>query len=240
MNLHQSSVRNVLLRTLPPNDFALVAACMELAPLARGQVLDPGHVPAKRVYFPESGVMSVIATTDDGRRIEVGLFGRDGMSNPHLLLGVDRSPHETVAQVTGEAFCLSSEDFLKVAANSPAMTAPLLRYVQAFAVQTAHTALSNGSYKIEERLARWLLMCHDRIDGDEISLTHESLAIMLGVRRSGVTLALHMLEGARLIRADRGRLAILNRGSLEAVAGESYGVPEAEYERIIGRFRDGR
>ena len=237
MNLHQLSVRNVLLRTLPPADFALVAACLELISLSRGQVLDPGHDAATKVYFPETGVMSVIATTDDGRRIEVGLFGRDGMSNPHLLLGVDRSPHETVAQVAGEALWVSSEAFLKLTARSPAMTAPLLRYVQAFAVQTAHTALANGSYKIEERLARWLLMCHDRIDADEVGLTHESLAVMLGVRRSGVTLALHMLEGARLVRADRGRITVLNRGGLEAVAGDSYGVPETEYERIIGPFR---
>lgn len=237
MNLHQTSVRNVLLRTLSPEDFASVAACLTPAPLARGQVLDPGQVPAQTVYFPENGVMSVIATTDDGRRIEVGLFGRDGMSNPHLLLGVDRSPHETVAQVAGDALCISADALLKLAGDRPAMTAPLLRYVQAFAVQTAHTALSNGSYKIEERLARWLLMCHDRIDGDEVALTHESLAVMLGVRRSGVTLALHMLEGARLVRADRGRITILNRKSLEAVAGDSYGVPEIEYERIIGPFR---
>jgi len=217
-----------------------MAAGLQHVPLARGQVLDPGHVPAKAVYFPESGVMSVIATTDDGRRIEVGLFGRDGMSNPHLLLGVDRSPHETVAQVSGDAHCISADALLELARDNPAMTAPLLRYVQAFAVQTAHTALSNGSYKIEERLARWLLMCHDRMDGDEISLTHEFLAVMLGVRRSGVTLALHMLEGAHLVRADRGRITILNRPNLEAAAGDSYGVPETEYERIIGPFRNGK
>ena len=237
MKFQQNSVRNQLLKLLSADEFDLMAACFETVALTRGQVIDPGHKPAEFVYFPESGVMSVIATTDDGHRIEVGLFGRDGMSNPHLLLGVDRSPHETVCQVAGVAYRMPAAALLRLTAYSSALAAPLLKYVQAFTVQTAHTALSNGSYKIEERLARWLLMCHDRTEGDEVALTHESLSVMLGVRRSGVTLAIHILEGARLIKGDRGRITILNRKGLEAVAGDSYGAPEAEYERILGAFR---
>jgi CRP-like cAMP-binding protein len=235
--IQQKSIRNRLLQALTPHDFALVADHVERTPLDRAEVLDPGALPARHIYFPESGVMSVIAITGGGRRIEVGLFGRDGVSNPHLLLGVDRSPHETIAQVAGEAYRMPAEAMHDIATASPSLKALLLKYVQAFTVQTAHTALSNGSYKIEERLARWLLMCHDRIDGDEVHLTHEFLAVMLGVRRSGVTLAIHMLEGGRLIKGDRGKITILDRSGLEGAAGDSYGLPEAEYERILGRFR---
>ena len=102
-----------------------------------------------------------------------------------------------------------------------------------FQVQTAYTALSNGGYGIEERLARWLLMYDDRLDGNELPLTHEFLGIMLGVRRSSVTLTIQMLESAQVIAARRGRLILLDRAKLEVVAGDSYGTPEAEYERLI-------
>jgi CRP-like cAMP-binding protein len=112
----------------------------------------------------------------------------------------------------------------------------LLRYAHVFMVQVAATALADGRYSIEQRLARWLLMCHDR-NGDDLALTHEFLALMLGVRRPGVTESLHILEGERMIKAQRGLITILDRQKLEARAGDSYGTPEAEYERLIGPFR---
>jgi len=120
-----------------------------------------------------------------------------------------------------------------IAEGRPGLHRHLLRFVQAFTVQVAQTALSNGSYTLEERLARWLLMCHDRVDGDVLSTTHEFLSIMLGVRRPGVTEALHILEGAHVIRAERGLVTVLDRAKLEQVAGESYGVAEAEYARLM-------
>lgn len=109
-----------------------------------------------------------------------------------------------------------------------------MHYIHAFGTQTSHTALSNAKHTIEERLARWLLMGHDRIDGDEIGLTHEFLALMLAVRRPSVTTALHILEGMRLVRNTRGCVVIRDRAGLEALAADAYGIPEAEYERIIG------
>jgi CRP-like cAMP-binding protein len=117
--------------------------------------------------------------------------------------------------------------------KSPTLRGMLLHYVQAFMIQTAHTAASNGSAKLEERLARWLLMAHDRTDGDELSLVHEFLAVMLGVRRPGVTVALHTLEEQGLIRARRGSILIIDRAGLEELANSSYGVPEAEYDRLM-------
>ena len=113
----------------------------------------------------------------------------------------------------------------------------LLRYVQAYSTQTTYTALSNAMHTVEERLARWLLMSHDRQDDDEILLTHDFLALMLGVRRPSVTIALHSLEGLGFIKATRGLIVVRKREELEEFAGAGYGVPEAEYERLIGQLR---
>jgi CRP-like cAMP-binding protein len=112
----------------------------------------------------------------------------------------------------------------------------LLRYVQTLLIQTAQSAVANARYQIEARLARWLLMCHDRVEGDEIALTHEFMAMMIGAQRSGVTVALHILEGAAMIRSKRGRVIILDREKLEDLAGDSYGPAEAEYRRLIAPF----
>jgi CRP-like cAMP-binding protein len=117
---------------------------------------------------------------------------------------------------------------------SPSLKALLLRWVQVLMIQTAQSALANGRYTIQERLARWLLMCHDRLDGDDLPLTHEFLSLMLGVRRSGVTEALHVLEGVKIVRTSRGRIHILDREKLEEIAGDCYGLSEAEYAKLIG------
>jgi CRP-like cAMP-binding protein len=237
--ISQFTVRNRLLRTLSPEDFGLLRP--HLAPVAidRSDVLIEANEPIEHIHFPEAGIASIVANTEDGRRIEVGVYGREGMSGTAVLLGADRTPHENFYQVAGSALTMSSDDLRAALRRSPSLQGLLLRYVQAFQVQTAYTALSNGGYSIEERLARWLLMCHDRIDGDELPLTHEFLGIMLGVRRSSVTLATQVLEGAQVIEARRGRLKILNRAKLEEIAGDSYGPPEAEYARLIGRPGDG-
>jgi CRP-like cAMP-binding protein len=110
----------------------------------------------------------------------------------------------------------------------------MLRYGHAFVVQTGHTAMANGRSKVEERLARWLVMAHDRLDGDELPLTHEFLAIMLGVRRPGVTVALNLLEKDGLIDANRGVISIIDRKGLEEKSNGAYGVPEAEFRRLFG------
>ena len=154
------------------------------------------------VYFMEQGIASMVALTALQRRIEVGLIGREGLSGSPILLGTDRTPHECFIQMSGEALRISAADLWGVLEIRPRVHMHMLRFVQAFTVQISQTALSNGSYTLEERLARWLLMCHDRVDGDVLPTTHEFLSIMLGVRRPGVTEALHILEGTRVIRAD--------------------------------------
>jgi CRP-like cAMP-binding protein len=202
--------------------------------LNRGDVLVEPDQPIQHVYFIEEGITSIVANTADGRRIEVGLCGRDGMAGVPVLLGADRTPHETFMQVAGSALRIEVEPLRVAIGRSPTLHGLLLRYVHAITIQTGQTALSNGSYRIEERLARWLLMCHDRLDRAELLLTHEFIAIMLGVRRPGVTQALQVLEGERIIRGGRGKITVLDRAKLEQTAGTSYGTPEAEYRRLIG------
>ena len=187
--------------------------------------------------FPLAGLGSVVAVGSRAKdqRVETRIFGRDGMSGISIVMGADRAPYEVYVQVAGVGLRMASGDLVGLMDERPAIRALLLRYAQAAHVQTSYTALANGRDKLETRLARWILMAHDRLDGDEIGLTHEFLALMLGVRRAGVTVATHSLEGRGLIRAARGTITVLDRDGLDQVADGSYGVAEAEYERLIGR-----
>ena len=230
----QSAVRNRMLSSLPFDDFEIVAPYLEELTLDRDYVLILPNIPIEAVYFVEKGMVSVVAEKADGRSIEVGIYGRDGMSGTPLLLGSKQTPHHHYMQIGGSGFRMEVPDFQKVISQSPALHLILLRFVHVFMTQTAQTALVNGSSIIEERLARWVLMCRDRLDSNEFPITHDFLSMMLGVRRSSVTDAIHLLEGAHLIKATRGNIQILDRDRLERAAGASYGVPEAEYRRLIG------
>jgi CRP-like cAMP-binding protein len=150
------------------------------------------------------------------------------------VLGDDRSPHATYMQAAGKGHCIPSTALRNATHASQSLRDSLLKYVQAFGVQTTHTAISNAQARLDIRLARWLLMAHDRIGGDVLPLTHEFLSIMLAVRRPGVTDALNVLRKQGLISYKRGEITVCDRKELERVAGESYGTPEAEYRRLIG------
>ncbi len=232
MPLEQSTVRNRLLKRLSPDDFSLLQP--HLRPLSMGmrQELIPPHTPITDLFFLEVGYASI--TTAGPSRVEVGIIGSEGLvgATP-VLLGSDRTPYDHFIQNAGEMIAIRAADLVAATEASPSLRRLLLCFVQTLLVQTAQTAFVNASYNIEVRLGRWLLMCHDRVDGDEITVTHDFLSFMLGVQRTTVTLALQLLEGNRLIKARRGRIAILDRAGLRAIAGESYGVPEAEYARLI-------
>lgn len=232
--LEQSVIRNRLLSHLSVADFALLAPHLEPLELERDYVLALPNQSIEYAYFVESGIVSVVAEKRDGRSIEVGIYGREGFGGAPLLLASDQTPHHHFVQIEGVGYRLKSTDFLHIVEQSAAMRNLLLRFIHVFMTQTAQSALVNGSSVIEERLARWILMCQDRIDGDEFAITHDFLSMMLGVRRSSVTDAIHLLEGNQLIRAERGRVKVLNRRNLEYAAAASYGVPEAEYRRLIG------
>lgn len=178
-----------------------------------------------------------MAHTADNGPTEVGIFGREGFAGTPLLLGANTSPHEIFVQVDGHTGQrIDAARFLSAVDQSATLRTALLRYVQTFITQTAHSTISNAHQRIEAPLARWLLMCHDRADGDGLTLTHEFMAMMIAAERSGMTVSLHVLEGAGMIRSKRGRVIILDRHKLEELAGEGYGRPEAEYRRLIAPF----
>ena len=228
-------VRNRLLAALAPRDLARLHPHLELVALVMGEVpTEPGR-PIEHVLFPETGIVSVLATSTGGRhRVEVGLIGRDGMVGLPVVLGADVEPHETLVQADGQAWRLPAGELRRAMAERPALHGVLLRYVQPFMTQTAHTAVANACHRLDERVARWLLMYHDRLDGGELLLTQTFLSRMLGANRPGVTLAVRALADAGLIDHVRGRFTVLDRARLESVADGSYGAPEAEYARFFG------
>jgi len=222
------------LLALSVQDASLLQPQLERVSLPVGTRLAEPNTPIQHVYFLDEGIASVVASTPQGRRIEVGLIGREGLTAPCALLGVGRSPHECFVQTPGAGLQILADDLSRALAASASLHQHLLRFVQAFMIQMGQTALANACHVIEQRLARWLLMCHDRVDGDDLATTHEFLSLMLGVRRAGVTVALQALEERGLIATQRGQVTVLNRAKLEGVAGDSYGAAEAEYERLIG------
>ena len=175
----------------------------------------------------------VVAVQANDTRVEVGLIGYEGMTGTSILLGSDRTPHSTYIQAAGEGQRIGALKFRRAMETSKSLRMLLLRYVQVFMVQTAHTAISNVRGKLDARLARWLLMAHDRVRDETLPLTHEFLSLMLGVRRAGVTEALHSLESQKLIYTGTRKVAVRNRKGLERVAGTSYGTPETEFRRLI-------
>jgi CRP-like cAMP-binding protein len=186
----------------------------------------------RSVYFMEAGIASVVAVQPDDTQVEVGLIGREGMSGIAVVLGGDQSPHSTYVQMAGKGQRISTEELRKAMEASASLHTLLLKFAQVFMVQTAHTAIARAH--IDRRLARWLLMAHDRTRDDTLPLTHEFLALMLGVRRAGVTEALQSLKRRKLIETGRNQIRVLSRRGIEQAAGSSYGVPESEYRRLIG------
>jgi CRP-like cAMP-binding protein len=156
------------------------------------------------------------------------------MTGLAVLMGTDRTPNDIFMQLGGTGFRITAENLRQAMDRSPRLHRQLLRYGHAFVIQASSTALANARGNIEERLSRWILMAHDRIDGDELPLTHEFLGLMLGVRRPGVTVALNCLVKVALIKTGRGIISILDRKGLEKIAKGAYGVPEAEFHRLFG------
>jgi CRP-like cAMP-binding protein len=240
MPVSQSTTPNILLRALSPQDYALLEPYFERSRLNVRDCLYTANEPIERVYFPEGGLGSIVSEQEEGDVVEIGLYGKDGFSGSPVVLGAGQSPNTSFIQV-GDAPSLSlrSEHLLEACDRSRSLKTLLLRFAHTLAVQAGSTAAANAHFALPERLARWLLMCHDRVEGDQIELTHEFMSIMLAVRRSGVTVTLHTLEGTGAIRSTRGLVTILDRSRLEEIAGSSYGHAEAEYRRLIGSLDEG-
>ncbi|MEX2695362.1 Crp/Fnr family transcriptional regulator [Rhizobium mongolense] len=230
----QATVANRLLRALAPEAFERLRSEMTAIDLGLRQVVVESDTPILHVCFIESGLASMVAVSSDDEAVEVGHIGREGLGGHHVLLMTDRTPNRTFMQVAGTGIAVPVEHFMTIINNHKPTRDLLLRYVHSASLQLAHSALANARYSMQERLARWLLMCHDRLEGDNLALTHEFLGMMLGVRRAGVTNELHILEGIHAIRSTRGNVRIIDREKLKKIAGGCYGLPEAEYERLIG------
>jgi CRP-like cAMP-binding protein len=232
----QSFVRNCLLSEVDPAGYAAIGPHLEPVDFPKGTVLIEAGMPFTHAHFLNSGLGSIVVSTADSRRVEAGIFGREGLSGFDCLLGADQCPQTTLVQVEGEGYRVSIDALRTACEQSALLRDILLRYVHVFISQTSYTALSNATQSVEGRLARWLLMCHDRVTGDDMVLTHEFLSIMLAVQRPSVTTALHMIEGYGFIKACRGHITIKDRDALIDFADGMYGVPEAEYRRLIGPF----
>ena len=228
------SIANRLLSRLSSEDFLLLQPNLKRVDLPLRKQLEQANRPIDQIYFPESGFASVVADGSGGRGIEVGLIGSEGMTGLPVLMGTDRSPHQTFIQSAGEGLRIGAGSLRKAMDHSRTLHRAFLLYAHAFALQVTNTATANGRSKIEQRLARWLLMAQDRIGKNEVALTHELLSLMLGVRRPGVTVALKSLEEAGAVRARRGVISILDRKRLERLANGAYGIAEAEYRRLLG------
>jgi CRP-like cAMP-binding protein len=217
----QPPQQNLILSRLSVADLALLKPHLEPADLPLRKVLERRGKPINAVYFPESGFASVVAN-GASKPIEVGLIGREGMTGLAVILGNDRNINEVFMQAAGQGQCVRADALRKAINKSVTLHRSLLRYVNNFLEQATRTAVANGRSKIEERLARWLLMADDRLDGSDLPLTHEFLSMMLGVRRSGVTVAIQELERDGVIARKRGHIVILDREALEKMSNGTY------------------
>lgn len=226
--------RNHVLSSLAPGDLALLVPHLEPADLPFRFKIEQPHKPIGHVYFPQDGIVSVVATGPREHSIEVGIIGRDGMTGHAVIMGTDRAVNSTFVQLAGEGLRIRVEPLRAAIRKSETLRQSLACFVHAFSAQASHTALANGRGALDARLARWLLMAHDRIESDRLRLTHELLSIMLGVQRPTVSLALHKMEAADAIRTQRSVIIVRNRALLRKAAKGFYGVPEAEQERLTG------
>jgi CRP-like cAMP-binding protein len=224
---------NRLLEALSSADRTLLKPDLEEVSLTTWQVLEKPNERISHVYFPTSGLASVVGTARPKRRIEIGMVGYEGMTGLAVALGHDRSSNETVVQADGSALRVQSRVLRMAMRSRPSLNFTVLRYVHAFMMQASQTALANGRARLDERLARWLLMWQDRLRTPYLTVTHEFLALLLGVTRQGVTVALHELEGQHLIKGTRNLIQILDRKGLLVLANGFYGVSEAEYDTVL-------
>lgn len=231
----RGQVANRLLGSLSAEDRDVVLGRSELVGLHSGETLTNVGETIGRVHFLESGFVSVIASEGERDQVEIGLIGREGMAGVSVALGCAEAPFRTIVQASGTAYQFTSADFRQLCLDVPSLQRVTLAFSQSFTRQVADTGRANARHTIESRLARWLLMAHDRLDDDDLSITHETLSRMLGVRRPGVTVSLHILEGERMIKATRGKIRILDRAKLDAAAKGSYSLP-AHASQVSDRF----
>jgi CRP-like cAMP-binding protein len=225
---------NRILNALPPEEYEHLAAYLEPVEMLLGEVLYHPNEPITHVYFPNHGTVSVISTFEDGKSVEAGMVGNEGMFGVCVFLGSVTAPLEAVVQLPGDALRMRSDVLREEFKRGEHLQDLLLRYTQAFIIQIAQSVACNRAHPIDGRLARWLLMCQDRAHSDDLQLTHEFIAIMLGTRRAGVSEAAGKLQDEGIIRYKRGHVNILDREELEVKSCECYPIVKKEFDRLLG------
>jgi CRP-like cAMP-binding protein len=223
---------NLILGALPAGEFAQLAPILEPISLRLGDVIYEPGAQLDYIYFPTSCVVSLLHTMNDGSTAEMGLTGNDGVVGVALFLGGETMPSRAVVQIAGGAFRMKVETLQGEFSRGGSLQKQLLRYTQALLIQISQTAVCNRLHAVEQRLCRWLLLSRDRVKTDEILMTQENIANMLGSRRESVTVAAGHLQDAGLIRYGRGHITIVNRPGLEAAVCECYGMVRKETDRL--------
>jgi len=224
-------VKNVLLLSIPDREYNLIRPHLEFFDLEHYQMLHSQGHQIETAYFPNDGMVSLVVGTNDGRSVEVGIVGKEGMVGTPLAVGLKRAPYDAVVQIPGSAVAINSKRLTSQLSHTPRLWMALTRFVLMQGLQMAQVAACNRLHELEQRLARWLLMAQDRVDSQMLYLTHEFLAQMLGTGRPSVSLAIGILESAGFIENIRGTIRVLNRKALEGSACECY--------RVIQHFNGG-
>jgi CRP-like cAMP-binding protein len=234
MSLAITPVENRLLAALPSEEIEHLGPYLEPITFALGEVVyEPGgHM--KYLYFPTNSVVSLVYTMEDGSTVEMGLAGNEGVVGISLFMGGETTPNRGIVQIAGGAFRMKATILQEEFKRGGVLQHLLLRYTQALITQISQTAVCNRRHSLEQRLCRWLLLCHDRVESNELLMTQEFISNMLGARRESVTVAACHLQDAGLIHYSRGHITILNRRGLEAAVCECYRVVKNEFDRLLG------
>jgi CRP-like cAMP-binding protein len=227
-------IENNLLAALPPDVLQRIVPDLILIPMPLGKVIYESGVEMKQVYFPNPGcIVSMLYVMEDGSSAEIAVVGDEGMVGIALFMGGGTTPSRAIVQSAGYAMTLSAKALTREFSTHGTLQVQLLRYTQALITQMAQTAVCNRHHSVDQQLCRWLLLSLDRLRGDELTMTQELIANMLGVRREGVTEAARKLQASNLIQYSRGRIKVLDRPGLEARVCECYSVVKNEYDRLL-------
>jgi CRP-like cAMP-binding protein len=217
-------LRNRLLLSIPESERLTIHAELEFIALPSHRCLHEPHQPIEHLYFPNEGVISLVITLKDGKTVEAGLVGNEGLTGMSAILGLERSPLREVVQIAGDAYRIRVARFKELLPAQPHLQSTVNRYAAGLAMQVAQTAACNRLHNIEHRLARWLLMAQDRVESELLPITHDFLATMLGTDRPSVSLAAGVLQKSQMINYRRGSLRVVNRKKLEKFACECYAI----------------
>jgi CRP-like cAMP-binding protein len=226
-------LQNRLLATLEPTDYGLLVAHLRTAHFAQGAVLQEQGAPVERVYFPLNGMVSLVSIMEDGQIVETAVMGREGAVNAFIGLGRSNAFTRAMVQIPATVAVISASDFQAAVSQSKCIRDLILRYKEALLGQVQQTAACHALHSVEARMARWLLHALDRTDEHELPLTQDSLAEVLSVRRTTVTLVAGRLQEAGLIRCRRGRVTILDRAGLEHAACECYWAIRRRTDNVV-------